>query len=102
MRKYQAEMRLWAICSTLLFLPPFLLLVVLYTIDASSRPGGPSAHWFGWALPEAFAATAGIAFGAALVGWLLHAVIVMSGGWEPTRPDLQVADYDDQPPVPGK
>jgi hypothetical protein len=59
------------------------------------------AHWFGHALPEVCALTVGIACVAALVGWLLHAAIIISGGWEPPRrSDPQADDYEDKPPPP--
>jgi hypothetical protein len=101
MRRHPDDHRLWAICAGGLFLPPFLLLVFVYTVDGLDRQGGPTADWFARELPSAFGLTLAIAFGAALVGWPLHAVIVMKGGWEPPRrSDPQARDYDHKPHPP--
>src|SRR5690348_13422187 len=98
MRAYRTDYRLWGICAGGLFLVPFLLLALVYLVACAVQPGGPSAQPLLDVLPEGLGVFALLALGAATVGWLIHAAIVMSGGWEPPRPtDPQAGDYDDRP-----
>jgi uncharacterized membrane protein len=84
MRKYENDVRLWALFSGSLFFP-------LVGYSFISEP--PTSQHLG----EAFQFVVFAAFICGVVGWLLHGVAVAFGLRLPQRRDTSLeADYDDQ------
>jgi hypothetical protein len=94
-RRYRGSCRLWGFCFASLFAPPWLLFAIVcfseYPLHRHNLP--TVVGLLVWAALV-------ICLGAALVGWLLHAVIVMTGGWDSDRQlDDEARDYDDYRPI---
>ena len=100
LRRYSDDHRLWFLIFLAFFVPIWSFFAAVCIGENMWRPGGIAWDNFKTVFSLMAEGTIVIGFGSALLGWLIHAVMVMSG-WRSRESNLdqERKDYTDSLPT---